>query len=351
MKICAYSDKTFEPIFQSLSKDGYEIVLNRFSPDADLVISHRIINAYKIYRNLKIIKKNKIKIINFVLDVPPWRLDTNYSENTLSKYFRQFVYNIIHKRRYLHDRVNYFTPNQNKSKIFNLISKYVKKFLNTYTENRIMYLKNYRKFLKYSDLNLSISKFSQILLKRNLRIDTNVWHIYVNSDLLSKIPKSEIKYDAVNVSRIVPFKKQEVFVEAANRLGLNIIIIGFLQDKSFKLNCPHMYIPDHFETMKILSEGKFFVDASIFEGFGSTPVEAAFLGKISIVSNTYVHREILGDYPLYFERNNVDDLVEKMKMVLNGEFTFNKKAAEHLKQKFSLEAAKKRLITYIESLY
>ena len=51
------------------------------------------------------------------------------------------------------------------------------------------------------------------------------------------------------------------------------------------------------------------MDASIFEGFRMILVEAIFLNKSIIISDAYIHREILGDYLLYFKGDNVDDLI------------------------------------------
>ena len=72
--------------------------------------------------------------------------------------------------------------------------------------------------------------------------------------------------------------------------------------------------------MNVFSQSTFYVGASIFEGFGMILVEAIFLDKPIIISNAYIHREILGDYPLYFKRDNVDGLIEKIKTVINGDF-------------------------------
>ena len=67
------------------------------------------------------------------------------------------------------------------------------------------------------------------------------------------------------------------------------------------------------------------MDASIFESFGMILVEAIFLDKPIIISDVCIHREILGDYPLYIKRDNVDDLIEKIKTVINGDFVSQNK--------------------------
>jgi len=124
-------------------------------------------------------------------------------------------------------------------------------------------------------------------------------------------------------------------------------VLGRYSDKNIILDCPHFYLRDHNDVINILNQTTFYVDPSEFEGFGMTPVEAAFLDKITIASNTYVHKEVLGDYPLYFELNNVEDLVEKMKLVMEGGVKLNN---EEIKKKYSSIALKNTLMEYLESL-
>jgi len=335
---------------ESLERDGHTIFYNQFYPDIDVLLSDSISHMYDVYKNLKIIKKNKIKLINFILDIPTWRLDKNYSQNSILKNFRQNLYNITHKNQFLSNIINTIKPNSEKSKIVNLFPEITTKIFNTYATNQTTYLKNYRKLLKYSDLNLSISKFTKKLAQSYLKIDSEVCYPSVDSNFLLSIPKSKIKYDAINISRIVPYKRQELFVEAANKLGLKVLVIGRHQDKNIKLECPHYFLSDHNEVMKILNQAAFYVDASTFEGFGVTPVEAAFLDKIIVASDVYIHKEILGDYPLYFRKNNFNDLVNKMKIVKNGEFSINKNALNTIKKKYSVQEGKKRLLKFIESI-
>lgn len=334
-------------VAESLERDGHTVFYNQFYPDIDVLLSDSISHMYDVYKNLKIIKNNKIKLINFILDIPPWRLDKNYSQNSILKNFRQNLYNITHKNQILSNIINTIKPNSGKSKIVNLFPEITTKIFNTYATNQTTYLKNYRKLLKYSDLNLSISKFTKKLAQSYLKIDSEVCYPCVNSDLLLKMPKSKIKYDVINISRIVPHKRQGLIVKAAKKLGLKVIIIGKHQDRSIKLDCPHFFLSNPIEVWKKLSKAAFYVVASEYEGFGMTPIEAAFLDKITIASDIYVHKEVLGDYPLYFKKNIIEDLVDKMKMVRNGDFYLNN---VEIKKKYSIQAFKKRLLEFIESI-
>ncbi len=350
MKICLYGSFFTSPVVKSLEQDGHSVIFNNFSKDLDVIISQSINYMYPLQRLMKRIKKNKIKLITITPDIPPWRIFENYSDNSFIEYFRQELYHITHKNQILCELVNSINDFSFKTPIFNNISQFNNKIFNTIISNKIYYTNNYRAFLKKSDLNLSFSKFSKKLIKKYLKIQTKVWYPCANTELINNLPINlEQKYDAINISRIVPHKHQKIFVEAAKKLNLKIAIIGPYQDKSIELDCPHFALP-HREALKSLNQSKIYVDPSSFEGFGMTPVEAAFLNKITVASDISVHREVLNDYPLYFRTGDVNDLIEKISMVREGQFSLNKSAVSKIKKKYSINASKQKLVDYIESI-
>jgi glycosyltransferase involved in cell wall biosynthesis len=350
MKLTVYGAPYFEPLFRSLEADGHLIYRKEFHPDVDYVIAGGFEYMYHIYRNLKLIKKNKIKLIFYALDIPIWRIDRNSSPNLSLGFIKQRLNYLINKNKFLFEIGNKIRPNPENGKINNLFSKMLQIFFGNYVINRSTYVVNYRQLLKESDLILSISNYTKKIVQKVYQIDSEVCYMCVDSDFLLKLPKEKIKYDAINISRIAIRKNQELFVEAANKLGLNILVIGPHIDKHIKLNCPHYSLESWNDVMNVLNESKFFVAPSSFEGFGITPVEAAFLDKIVIASDIPAHREVLGDYPLYFENNNLDDLVDKMKIVINGDFSVNSEALALIKEKYSMQAVKKRFLECIESV-
>jgi len=350
MNICLFGSFFTIPVVKSLEQDGHSVIYNKFSKDLDLIISQSINYYYPLQRILKKIKENKIKLITITPDIPPWRIFNNYYYNSYMNYFRQELYHLTHKNQYLYNIVNKKSEISFKIPILQNLTRFKNKVLNTNLSNNIYYTKNYRTFLKKADLNLTFSKFSRELIKKYLKIQTKVWYPCANTDIINNLPKSlEQKFDAINISRIVPHKHQEVFVKAAKKLKLKIVIIGPYQDKNIKLNCPHFALP-HTEALKSLIQSKIYVDPSSFEGFGMTPVEAAFLNKVTIASDISVHREVLNDYPLYFKTGDVKDLIEKISMVREGQFSLNKSAVSNIKKKYSINASKQKLLEYIESI-
>lgn len=351
MNIGFFGGNFLKPLMNSLKKDGHHVKFNRFSNNTEIIISESHFYTYDIYKILKKIKKNKIPLINIILDIPPWRLQQQFKLNKLIYQIQQYLYHFKNRYSIPNRLFGYFKDKEKKDFITRLCLKIDNKFPNNFYLNRIFYQINYRNLLKHSDLNLSISNFTRICVKKFLKIDSQIWYPGVNSDVLENIPKSsKIKYDAINISRIAKNKRQDIFANAANKLGLKIAVIGENLDKNIVLNCPNFYVKEYRELMEILNQVRFYVDPSEFEGFGLTPVEAVFLNKPVIASNTYVHREILGEYPIYFKTNHVEDLVEKMKLVINGQYTPKKEIAKMLMKKYSLKAAKSRLLKHIESI-
>ena len=350
LKICFYGSHFGLPIMKELEKKGHTIFYNQFSKEADIVLAESHSRMYEIYPILKSIKKKKIKLVNFLLDIPPWRLSIKSNQNRIIKLFIQYFYHIAHKHYSLNRVLAHLLQIPNKHKIARKLFQILNFFLNNNYQNKIFYQVNYKKFLKKSDLNLSISKFTQFCFKKLLNVDSKVWYPGVNSKLIENIKDLPIKYDLINIGRITAHKRQNLIVTASKKLGLKLMIIGQQQDKNIKLDCPHFFIPDHLSVMRELKKSRLYIDASIFEGFGLTPVEAAFLEKITIASDTYVHKEVLGNYPLYFIRDNLDDLMEKITQALNGEFQLDREAVDQIKKKYSLESAKDRLEKHLMSI-
>ena len=349
MKIGFFGGNFLIPIIKSLERlSNFSISYYNFSKDLDILITGSHFYMYDVLKYMKKIKDNNIKLVNIILDIPPWRLEQNYFLNTPLRLLKQYAYDLYYKFKYKMDIANLMNRSDYLS---NILSSIEKRVLGQYLKNRIFYQYNYRTFLKKSDLNLSISFYTKKLVEKFLKIKSKVWYPGVNSDILEDIPKNlEKKYDAINISRIARNKRQEIFVKAANRLNLKILVIGRYNDKSIHLNCSHRHIPDHKKVFKILSQSHFYVDPSEFEGFGLTAVEAAFLEKPVIASDTFVHREILGNFPLYFKTNDVDDLTKKMKMVIEGTYCPDKNEIKRIKKLYNIDAAMKRLKVFLEDL-
>ena len=223
LKLSIYGTDFLILIGKALEKDGHYVLFNDFSSDIELIIIQSIKQMYKIYRLLKKIRHNNIKIINFVLDIPPYRLekrkgakslirtpnqllfDDQRANNTLFKYFHQILFHIGAKYLLLSKILGgLYLDSMKGSGISRFFSKFILKIFNKLYINKMSYQVFYRNFLKKSDLVLSISKYTQYCFKKFLRIESKLCYQCVDSTyLLSLETPTEIKYNAISIGRLV----------------------------------------------------------------------------------------------------------------------------------------------------
>ena len=112
------------------------------------------------------------------------------------------------------------------------------------------------------------------------------------------------------------------------------------------------HINDTSELASLYSNAKLFVFPSLYESFGIPPVEAQSFGCPVLSSNTTSLPEICGDGAIYFNPYDINDLKEKIELVLNDENLKNElktKGFENIKR-FSWEQSAKKIIEVIERL-
>ncbi len=104
MKFSLFAKKGFLPyIINHLEKDGHSVLFNTFSPDIDVCIIENRYNLYGWYRSLKIIKKNNIKLINFINDIPLIYFQKKIETNSIIKNIQQFLYNYTNRHRIIYE--------------------------------------------------------------------------------------------------------------------------------------------------------------------------------------------------------------------------------------------------------
>ena len=91
--------------------------------------------------------------------------------------------------------------------------------------------------------------------------------------------------------------------------------------------------------LNMISEAKFLIQPSMYEGFGLPPLEAIYLGTKPIISDIDVFKEVYSDLPVvFFESENSNDLADKIlnsdsnvivdKELLNEKFSYKNYAIE-----------------------
>lgn len=157
-------------------------------------------------------------------------------------------------------------------------------------------------------------------------------HEAVDPNFLTKInqlSKSKAKYNSKNpyiiyTGNLYPHKNPSILIEALTKLSyLNLKIIcarNYFTERLEKLiKKYHLnkrveflgYIPDE-QFQEIYSQALALVHPSFMEGFSLTGLEAMALGCPVISSNNSCLPEIYQDSVLYFDPNNVNDLVEQI---------------------------------------
>lgn len=171
----------------------------------------------------------------------------------------------------------------------------------------------------------------------------------------------------LTVSTISPRKNMDGLIKAFNNMknqaGMNLVICGgkgWLYEGVFKL------VEENALTDRVLFAGKtndeelkflyknasLFVYPSFYEGFGLPPLEAMSYGIPCAVSKVSSMPEVLEQASLYFNPYSMDDMSEKMEILLKDEAlrtSFIEKGFNQIK-KFSWEKCAEQVIDLYEKL-
>lgn len=159
------------------------------------------------------------------------------------------------------------------------------------------------------------------------------------------------------VSRLVPYKRIDLVVEAFNELRLPLVIIG---DGSEYKKLKFM-AKDNIKLLGRLSDeeiSKYYSKCRAFifpgeEDFGITPLEAMASGKpvVAYRGGGVMETVIEGKTGLFFDKQCKEDLIEAVKKYIKYENGFNKYDIRNHALKFSGERFKKEIMSFIEEKY
>jgi len=238
-------------------------------------------------------------------------------------------------------------------------------------KERIEYFeKNFLKNIIKSDMLITGSKYSkQEILDRldfkedKIRViyhglDHDIFKIYDNINLDFDLPDKFI----LSVGSIEPRKNLFGLLKAYNLLEADIkskyklVLVGFKGWQNQELmeiinnnkeNIHYLGFIDDIELAKVYNLASCFVFSSFYEGFGLPPLEAMACGTPVIASNTTSIPEVCGDAALYCDPSDVQNIKQKIGLVLNDinlqkemiinglkrakKFSWEKSANEHIK--------------------
>ena len=238
-------------------------------------------------------------------------------------------------------------------------------------KERIEYFENnFFKNIYRSDMIICFSEFTrqEILERLDFKeeqvkviyhgIDHNFFNVRDDLKICFELPQKFI----FSVGSIEPRKNLLGLLEAYNRLSSNIkskyhlVLAGFKgwnNDEIMAIieqNKEYIhylgYVSDD-ELVKVYNLAMLFVYPSFYEGFGLPVLEAMACGTPVICSNTSSIPEVGGEAVVYCDPNNVNDIAEKIQIVLNDkklqqemigkglkrakQFTWEKATQEHMK--------------------
>ena len=205
---------------------------------------------------------------------------------------------------------------------------------------------------------VAISRFVADRIRRNYGRSADV--IYPPVDVARfRIEESPGEFYLV-VSALTPYKRVDLVVEAASRLGRRLVIVGSGPEEA-KLRAmagPTVELlgwRDDAETADLYARCRALIFPTL-EDFGITPLEAMASGRPVIALGQGGALETVvppgGSEPatgLFFERQTVDDLVAAIQRFESGSPRFEPKALRRRAESFDRPLFKERIERYIAS--
>lgn len=158
--------------------------------------------------------------------------------------------------------------------------------------------------------------------------------IYPGVDLKMKNEFKKKLNQICYIGRLEKSKNVDLLIKAFNQIEskATLLICGTgSQDKSLKSlasknkfnNIIFRGLVSEQEKWNILGQSSLMVFPSSFEGFGMPPLEAISVGTITLCSDLPIFKEVYNDSVIYFEENNLNHLVKKIKYCLENMDTEN----------------------------
>ena len=233
--------------------------------------------------------------------------------------------------------------------------------------------------LSKSDIVLSDSDFSRSEILKYTKTDKNIFIVpnaidegrfnrFYDSNTLETVardyglPKDFVLF----VGNVKPHKNLKNLLFALEKTNLNLVIVGkkdgFITGDSViseiirtKNLSDHIFFTGYVkdaDIAAIYNLAKLFVFPSLYEGFGIPPLEAQACGCPVVCSDAASLSEVCGDSVVYFDPYSVEDMRDKIQMVLNDENLQNElraKGFENIKR-FSWEESAQKIIILVNKL-
>ena len=194
--------------------------------------------------------------------------------------------------------------------------------------------------LRHCDLVISASKYTQKTLLKLYDIPSKQIYFYIDTHGIDAVSEQEKQNQIIQISRYFYNKKFENSIVATSHIkDYSLICCGTGLDSSYGEDLmwwarefkPRVLFYDGIDRNDVLIElkrSKLLVSPSVFEGWGITPVEALYCKIPVLLSDLEVFREVYGDKVLYHDKNDVNDMQEKLEQLISDESSRNKMVAD-----------------------
>ncbi|MDZ4385552.1 MAG: glycosyltransferase, partial [Candidatus Moranbacteria bacterium] len=210
------------------------------------------------------------------------------------------------------------------------------------------------------DFLLANSKYTQRRIKKYYGRESAVIYPPVGGHLESQNAKiSNVKMDSgyfLVVSRLSPYKKVDAVVEAFNRSGLPLIVIGEGQQEGYlrsiaKENVKIMGYRSDKETAEYYASARAFVFAGV-DDFGIAPVEAMAYGVPVLAIRRGGIKEVVieGKTGEFFDDANPELIADGVRRLVENEKNYDKKAIVDRAKEFSKEIFMAKMQEYINKI-
>jgi glycosyltransferase involved in cell wall biosynthesis len=259
----------------------------------------------------------------------------------------------------IHDLIPLVYPLHYPAGIKGSIRFLINKFLVKKYVDRIITISETSKkdICRFLNISPEIVDVVYIAPKKVIRkLDSGKWEKEIKSKY--NLPDKFVLFDhGVNYNKNVP-----ALIKACSVAKIPLAIVGKESENIGNLDLNHSELShlkgvDFFDVLKLgfvsdedlnklFNLAYIYVQPSFYEGFGMPPLEAMTVGCPVICSKTQALVEVCNDACLYFDPNNIDELVEKIKVFssdIKKRNEYIKKGYEQVK-KYSWEKTMKETL-------